>query len=241
MTNSPATFRLGGELEVNRLGFGAMRITKDQAEGVRVLRRAVELGANLIDTADIYGPETSEEVVAEALHPYEGLLIATKGGITYGSEATRPRNGKPEYLRWACEQSLRRLRLERIDLYQFHRHDPDVPIEESIGALEALRQEGKIRLIGVSNFSTEQLRAASSVTSIASVQNEYSRGYTVSDDVLDVCEADGIGFMPWSPLGDFRDDPVRELRWLLQRSPVMLPIPGTSSVEHLETNMQAAA
>jgi pyridoxine 4-dehydrogenase len=218
-----------------------MRITKDRAEGVRVVRRAVELGANLIDTADIYGPETSEEIVAEALRPYEGLVIATKGGITYGADATRPRNGTPKYLRWACEQSLRRLRLERIDLYQFHRHDPDVPIEESIGALEALRQEGKIRLIGVSNFSTQQLRTARSVTSIATVQNEYSRGYTVSDDVLAVCEADGIGFIPWSPLGDFRDDPVRELRWLLQRSPVMLPIPGTSSVEHLETNMRAAA
>ncbi len=241
MTISPATFRLGGELEVNRLGFGAMRITKDRAEGVRVLRRAVELGANLIDTADIYGPETSEEIVAEALHPYEGLVIATKCGITYGPEARGPRDGRPEYLRWACEQSLRRLRLERIDLYQFHRHDPDVPIEESIGALEALRLEGKIRLIGVSNFSAEQLRAARSVASIATVQNEYSRGYTVSDDVLDACEADGIGFMPWSPLGDFHDDPRRELRWLLQRSPVMLPIPGTSSAEHLETNMQAAA
>ena len=235
------TFKIGGELEVNRLGFGAMRITKDRAEGVRVLRRAVELGANLIDTADIYGPETSEEIVAEALHPYEGLVIATKGGITYGPGATRPRDGRPEYLRWALEQSLRRLRLERIDLYQHHRHDPDVPIDESIGALEALRQEGKIRHIGVSNYSAAQLRAARSVTSIATVQNEYSRGYTVSDDMLDACEADGIGFMPWRPLGDFNDDPVRELRWLLQRSPVMLPIPGTSSVEHLETNMQAAA
>jgi pyridoxine 4-dehydrogenase len=234
-------FRIGGELEVNRLGVGAMRITKDRAEGVRVLRRAVELGANLIDTADIYGPETSEEIVAEALHPYEGLVIATKGGITYGPEAKRPRNGKPEYLRWALEQSLRRLRLERIDLYQFHRHDPDVPIEKSIGALEALRREGKIRLIGVSNFSAAQLGAARSVTPIATVQNEYSRGYTVSDNVLDACEADGIGFMPWNPLGDYRDDPVRELRWLLQRSLVMLPIPGTSSVEHLESNMLAAA
>jgi pyridoxine 4-dehydrogenase len=236
-----STFRIGGELQVNRLGFGAMRITKDRAEGVRVLRRAVELGANLIDTADIYGPEASEEIVAEALHPYDGLVIATKGGITYGPDATRPRDGRPEYLRWALEQSLRRLRVERIDLYQHHRHDPDVPIEESIGALEALRQEGKIRQIGVSNYSAEQLRAARSVTSIATVQNEYSRGYTVSDDVLDACEAEGIGFMPWRPLGDYNDDPVRELRWLLQRSPVVLAIPGTSSVEHLETNMRAAA
>ena len=228
-------------MEVNRLGFGAMRITKDRAEGVRVLRRAVELGANLIDTADIYGPETSEEIVAEALHPYDGLVIATKGGIAYGPDTTRPRDGRPEYLRWALEQSLRRLRVERIDLYQHHRHDPDVPIEESIGALEALRQEGKIRHIGVSNYSAEQLRAARSITSVATVQNEYSRGYTVSDDVLDACEADRIGFMPWRPLGDYNDDPVRELRWLLQRSPVVLAIPGTSSVEHLETNMRAAA
>ena len=235
------TFRIGGELEVNRLGFGAMRVTKDRAEGVRVLRRAVKLGANLIDTADIYGPETSEEIVAEALHPYDGLVIATKGGITYGADATRPRDGRPEYLRRALDQSLRRLRVERIDLYQHHRHDPDVPIEESIGALEAMRQEGKIRHIGVSNYSAEQLRAARSVAPIATVQNEYSRGYTVSDDVLAQCEADGIGFMPWRPLGDFNDDPVRELRWLLERSPVMLPIPGTSSVEHLETNMHAAA
>jgi aryl-alcohol dehydrogenase-like predicted oxidoreductase len=235
------TFRIGGELEVTRLGFGAMRVTHDPAEGVRVLRRAVELGANLIDTADIYGPETSEELVAKALHPYDGVVVATKGGITYGSDVTRPRDGRPEYLRSALDQSLRRLRLDRIDLYQFHRHDPDVPVEESIGALDALRQEGKIRLIGVSNFSAEQLRAARGVTAIATVQNEYSRGYTVSDDVLEICEADGIGFMPWRPLGDFRDDPVRELRWLLARSPVMLPIPGTSSVEHLETNMRAAA
>ena len=236
-----STFRIGGELEVNRLGFGAMRITKDRAEGVRVLRRAVELGANLIDTADIYGPETSEEIVAEALHPYDGLVIATKGGIAYGPDTTRPRDGRPEYLRWALEQSLRRLRVERIDLYQHHRHDPDVPIEESIGALDALRQEGKIRHIGVSNYSAAQLRVARSVAPIATVQNEYSRGYTVSDDMLDACEADGIGFMPWRPLGDFNDDPVRELRWLLQRSPVVLAIPGTSSVEHLETNMRAAA
>ena len=236
-----STFKIGGELEVNRLGFGAMRVTRDRAEGVRVLRCAVELGANLIDTADIYGPEKSEEIVAEALHPYEGLVIATKGGITYGPDATRPRDGRPEYLRWALEQSLRRLRLDRIDLYQHHRHDPDVPIEESLGALAALRQQGKIGHIGVSNYSADQLRAARAVAPIATVQNEYSRGYTVSDDVLGICEADRIGFMPWRPLGDFNDDPVRELRWLLERSPVMLPIPGTSSVEHLETNMQAAA
>jgi aryl-alcohol dehydrogenase-like predicted oxidoreductase len=237
----PDTFRIGGELEVNRLGFGAGRLTRRTREGVRVLRRAVELGANLIDTADIYGPETSEQLVAEALHPYDGVVVATKGGITYGRGATRPRDGRPEYLRWALEQSLRRLRVERIDLYHHHRHDPDVPVEESIGALEELRREGKIRLIGVSNYSAEQLRTAQRVASIATVQNEYSRGYTVSDDVLAICESEAIGFMPWRPLGEFRDDPVRELGWLLARSPAMLPIPGTTSVEHLETNMRAAA
>jgi len=245
-----STFTIGGDLEVRRLGFGAMRITGDGIWGPpddpesakRVLRRVLELGVNLIDTADSYGPEVSENLIAEALHPYpDDLVIATKGGLRRTGPGQWPRDAHPDRLKECCEGSLRRLRLDRIDLYQHHRHDPNVPIEESIGALEALRQEGKIRHIGVSNYSAEQLCAARSITSVATVQNEYSRGYTVSDDVLDVCEADGIGFMPWRPLGDFNDDPVRELRWLLQRSPVMLPIPGTSSVEHLETNMQAAA
>jgi pyridoxine 4-dehydrogenase len=235
------TFSIGGELEVGRLGFGAMRIVADRAEGARVVRRAVELGVTLIDTADVYGGGISEEVVAEALHPYpEGVVIATKGGLGYGLQ-DRIRDARPERLRNACDESLRRLKLERIDLYQLHRHDPEVPIEESVGALEELRAEGKIRLIGLSNVSIGQLRKAQSVTRIVSVQNQYNRGLLTSEDVLSVCETEGIAFMPWSPLGESLGDPVSELRWLLDRSPVMLPIPGTSSVEHLETNMLAVA
>jgi pyridoxine 4-dehydrogenase len=235
------TFMLGGELQVNRLGFGAMRITKDREEGARIVRRAVELGATLIDTADIYGAGVSEEVVADALHPYpENVVVATKGGLGYGLQE-RIRDGRPEHLREACDASLRRLRLERIDLYYLHRHDPEVPVEESIGALEQLRQEGKIRLIGVSNFSLAQLRQAQSVTTISAVQNEYNRGLLTSEDVLEACEAEGIAFVPWSPLGESLRDPAYELRWLLDRSPVMLPIPGTSSMAHLEENMAAVS
>jgi len=235
------TFMLGGELEIRRLGFGAMRIVNDRDEGARVLRRAVELGVTLIDTANIYGAGVSEEVIAEALYPYpDDLVITTKGGLGWGLQ-DRIRDGRPEHLREALAASLRRLRLERIDLYQFHRHDPEVPIEESIGALEQLRQEGKIRLIGVSNVSLDQLRRAQSVTAIASVQNQYNRGLLISEDVLDACEAEGIGFMPYSPLGEGLREPAYELRWLLDRSPVMLPIPGTSSVAHLEDNMLAVA
>jgi pyridoxine 4-dehydrogenase len=235
------TFMLGGELEVRRLGFGAMRIVDDRAEGVRVLRRAVELGVNLIDTADTYGAGRSEETIAEALHPYpDGLVIATKGGLGYGFQ-DRIRDARPERLRAACDASLRRLKLERIDLYQLHRHDPEVPIEESVGALDALRREGKIRLVGLSNVSTDQLRAAQGVTRISSVQNEYNRGLLTSEPVLEACAADGIAFFPWRPLGEALRDSVYELRWLLERSPVMLPIPGTSSVEHLEENMRAVA
>jgi aryl-alcohol dehydrogenase-like predicted oxidoreductase len=235
------TFLLGGELEVHRLGFGAMRIVNDREEGARVLRRAIELGVTLIDTADIYGAGVSEEVIADALYPYpDELVITTKGGLGWGLQ-DRIRDGRPEHLRDALDASLRRLRLERIDLYQLHRHDPEVPIEESIGTLEELRQEGKIRLIGVSNFSLEQLRVAQSVTKISSVQNQYNRGLLISDDVLNACEAEGIGFMPWSPLGEGLREPAYELRWLLDRSPVMLLIPGTSSVEHFEENMLAVA
>ena len=235
------TFLLGGELEVRRLGFGAMRIVDDREEGVRVLRRAVELGVTLVDTADIYGAGVSEEVVAEALHPYaENLVITTKGGLGHGLQ-DRIRDGRPEHLREALEASLRRLRLEQIDLYQLHRHDPEVAIEESIGALDAMRQEGKIRLIGVSNVSLAQLRRAQSVTKITSVQNQFNRGLLTSEDVLEACEAEGIGFMPWSPLGEGLGEPADELRWLLDRSPVVLPIPGTSSVAHLEENMRAVA
>jgi pyridoxine 4-dehydrogenase len=235
------TFMLGGTLEVRRLGFGAMRIVNDREEGARVLRRALELGVNFIDTADIYGAGVSEEVIAEALYPYpEGLVITTKGGLGWGLQ-DRIRDGRPEHLREALDASLRRLRLERIDLYQLHRHDPEVPIEESIGALEELRQEGKIQLIGVSNVSLNQLRAAQAVTKISSVQNQYNRGLLIAEDVLEACEAEGIAFMPWAPLGEGLRDSAHELRWLLDRSPVMLPIPGTSSVAHLEENMLAVA
>jgi pyridoxine 4-dehydrogenase len=235
------TFLLGGELEVRRLGFGAMRIVDDPEEGKRVLWRALELGVTLIDTADTYGAGRSEELIAEALHPYpDGLVIATKGGLGYGFQE-RIRDARPERLRRACNESLRRLRLERIDLYQLHRHDPEVPIEESVGTLEQLRQEGKIRLIGLSNVSTSQLRAAQSVTRIVSVQNEYNRGLLTSEDVLQACEADGIGFFPWRPLGESLGAPEDELRWLLDRSPVILPIPGTSKVAHLEQNMRTVA
>ena len=232
-------FVIGGELEVRRVGFGAMRIVGDRAEGVRVVRRALELGVTLIDTADIYGAGVSEEVIAEALHPYpDDLVIATKGGLGYGLQ-DRIRDGRPEYLRRACEASLRRLKLDRIDLYQLHRHDPEVPLEESVGALEELRQEGKIRLIGLSNMSVGQLRQAQAVATIVSVQNEYNRGLLTSDPVVDACETEGIAFFPWRPLGESLGVPAAEIRWLLDRSPVILPIPGTSKVGHLEANMQA--
>src|SRR5258707_3080023 len=210
------TFMLGGELEVRRLGFGAMRIVNDRDEGARVLRRAVELGVTLVDTADIYGAGLSEEVIAEALYPYpENLVITTKGGLGWGLQELI-RDGRPEHLREALDDSLRRLRLERIDLYQLHRHDPDVPIEESIGALEAMRREGKIRLIGVSNFSLQQLRRAQTVTKIASVQNPYNRGLLASEAVRDACEAGGRAFMLWRPLGEgLTCGSAYELRWLL--------------------------
>ena len=238
-----ATFAIGGDLVVRRLGFGAMRIVEAPQRAAAVLRRALELGVTLIDTADVYGPETSELLIAEALHPYpEGLVIATKGGITFDGDAGRTRDGRPEYLRRACEASLRRLRLERIDVYQLHRHDPEIPIEDSVGALAELRSEGKIRHVGLSNVGVEQVRRAQAIVPIATVQNEYNRGLVVAQDVLDACEEDRIGFIPWRPLGDgYAGDRVHELVWLLDRSPVMLPIPGTSSVDHLEVNMQAAS
>jgi aryl-alcohol dehydrogenase-like predicted oxidoreductase len=265
-TTAGQSFTIGGDLEVRRLGFGAMRITGDGIWGPpddpdaarRLLRRAVELGVNLIDTADSYGPEVSENLIAEALHPYpEGLVIATKGGLRRTGPGEWPRDARPERLRACCEASLRRLRLDRIDLYQLHSPDPQVPLEDSMGALRELQEEGKIRHIGVSNVSLDELERARAVAAVVSVQNRYSLADRHSEDVLDACERDGIGFIPWFPLatGDLArpGGPLEELArahdatpgqlalaWLLARSPVMLPIPGTASVEHLEENVAAA-
>jgi aryl-alcohol dehydrogenase-like predicted oxidoreductase len=244
------TFPLGGDLLVNRLGFGAMRLTgrgilgepEEPEEARRVLRRAVELGVNLIDTADSYGPEVSERLIAEALHPYpDDLVVATKGGLTRPGGRWVP-DGRPEHLREACEGSLKRLRLERIDLYQLHAPDPNVPIADSLGELNALQNEGKIRHIGVSNFDSEQLAQARELSTIVSVQNRYSFSDREQEPVLEACERDGLGFLPWFPLAAGSiEDPRVALAWLLQRSPVVLPIPGTSSLEHLEENVAAAS
>ena len=245
------TFTLGGQLEVRRLGFGAMRLTgagiwgepADREQCKQVLKRALELGINLIDTADSYGPEVSEEIIAEALHPYpDELVIATKGGLLRdGPNQWRP-DCRPEHLKEACEGSLRRLKVDRIDLYQLHTVDPKVPYEESVGAIKELQDEGKIRLAGVSNVDVEQLAAARGVTEVVSVQNRYNLADRRSDDVLRQCEEDTIGFIPWAPVEAGKSDVPNKiaLAWLLQRSPVMLPIPGTSSVEHLEENVGAA-
>lgn len=266
LTNElPGTIALGG-LEVRRLGFGAMRITgpgvwgppPDREEALAVLRRAVELGVNLIDTADSYGPEVSEELIAEALHPYPGgLVIATKGGLRRTGPGEWPRNGHPGHLRQACEGSLRRLRVERIDLYQLHAPDPEVPYEESIGALKELQEEGKIDEIGVSNVDVALLETARGIVDVVSVQNRYNLGDRDSAEVLEACEADALAFIPWFPLsaGSLAEpggvaaeiaerhaaSPAQvALAWLL-RSPAMLPIPGTSSVTHLEENLAAAS
>jgi len=261
------TFTIGGELEVNRLGYGAMRITGDGVWGpppdhgaaIAVLRRAVELGVDFIDTADSYGPHVSEELIAEALHPYpDGLVIATKGGLERTGPGQWPRNARPDHLRAACEGSLRRLKLERIDVYQLHAPDPEVPFEESVATLRDLRDEGKIRHVGLSNVSGAQLDQARDMVPVVSVQNRYSLADRSSEDVLDRCAQLGIGFIPWFPLaaGDLARprgplDRVAErhgarpgqvaLAWLLHRAPNMLPIPGTRSVEHLEENVAAAA
>jgi pyridoxine 4-dehydrogenase len=259
------TFKIGGDLEVRRLGFGAMRITgqgvwgppDDPEEARRLLRRVVELGVDLIDTADSYGPEVSENLIAEALHPYpDGLVIATKGGLRRSGPGQWPRDARPERLKECCEASLRRLRLERIDLYQLHSPDPQVPLEDSMGALKELRDEGKVRHIGVSNVSVEELERARAVVEVATVQNRYNLTERHSESVLEACERDGLGFIPWFPLaigelarpGGPLEDLARRhdaapgqlaLAWLLARSPVMLPIPGTASVEHLEENVAA--
>ena len=258
---------LGGDLVVRRMGFGAMRITgegiwgepRDRAAALAVLRRAVELGVNLIDTADSYGPDVSEKLIAEALHPYPaGLVIATKGGLTRSGPGQWHRNGRPAHLRKACEGSLRRLRVERIDIYQLHAVDSAVPMEESLGELIRLRDEGKIRHVALSNVNVDQLQSARKLVPIVSVQNRYNVADRASEDVLEVCERDGLGFLPWRPVGagDLTKpggslDRVAKahevtpaqvvLAWLLLKSPVMLPIPGTSSVAHLEENVAAAA
>jgi aryl-alcohol dehydrogenase-like predicted oxidoreductase len=264
--HASGTLMLGGDLPVHRLGYGAMRITgngvwgdpADPDEAVRVLRRAVELGIDLIDTADSYGPFVSEDLIARALHPYpDGLVIATKGGLTRSGPGVWEPVGRPEYLRQCVEMSLRRLRLDRIDLYQLHRVDPQVPLAESIGALAELRSQGKIRHLGVSNVTVAELREAQAVAPIVSVQNRYNLVDRESEDVLAACTEDGIGFIPWFPVatgqlaraGGPLDDAARNhgatpaqlaLAWLLHHSPVVLPIPGTSSVAHLEENTAAA-
>jgi pyridoxine 4-dehydrogenase len=263
--SAAGTVTLGGDLEVRRLGFGAMRITGEgiwgppaDREGAKaVLRRAVELGVNFIDTAYAYGPEVSEELIAEALHPYPGgLAIATKGGLTRSGPGQWERDGRPEHLREVCEGSLRRLRVERIDVYQLHAVDPKVPLEESVGALAELRDEGKIARVGVSNVDLDQLERAREIVPVVSVQNRYSIADRDSDPVLDRCESDGLAFIPWFPLAagrvgggvidriaaDRDATPFQvALAWLFARSPAMLPIPGTSSVEHLEENVAAAS
>jgi aryl-alcohol dehydrogenase-like predicted oxidoreductase len=267
-THTPSTareFRIGGDLNVRRLGFGAMRITgegiwgppKDRDVAKNVLRRALELGINLIDTADSYGPAVSEELIGEALHPYPaGLVIATKGGLERPGPGQWTQNGRPEHLRKALEGSLKRLKLERIDLYQLHSPDREVPFSESVGALAELRAAGKIRHVGLSNVSVAQLTEAQKIVPIVTVQNRYNLGDRTHEDVLEACEQRGIGFIPWFPLatGDLAKsggelDRIAAaqhakpsqvaLAWLLGRSPVMLPIPGTGSIAHLEENTAA--
>jgi aryl-alcohol dehydrogenase-like predicted oxidoreductase len=265
MATNP-TFNLGGDFSVNRLGFGAMRVTgqgiwgwpPDRQNALTVLRRAVELGVNLIDTADAYGPDTSELLIAEALYPYpKGLLIATKGGLTRPSAGQWVPDCRPEHLKQALDGSLKRLRLDRIGLYQLHTVDSKVPIEESVGALKQMQDAGKIRHIGLSNVDRKEIDRARKIASIVSVQNRYNIQDRDSEDVLVYCEKEKLGFLPWFPIGGGRglkaENPLNTaakehgvsvyqvaLAWLLERSPVMLPIPGTSSVAHLEENVAAA-
>ena len=260
-----ATFELGGDVEVRRLGFGAMRLCgprilgwpSDSGNAPRVLRRAVELGVNLIDTALAYGPEVNELQIAEALHPYpQGLVIATKGGSVRDRAGAWIRDGRPEALREHCDGSLRRLRLDRIDVYQLHAPGSNAPFEDTVGELARLREEGKIRHVGLSNVGIEQLEQARRIVPIVSVQNRYNLFDRSSEDVLTHCEREGIAFLPWHPLGSGRLDDLggglgrvaRErgatpaqvaLAWLLHHSPVMLPIPGTASLAHLEENEAA--
>jgi pyridoxine 4-dehydrogenase len=254
-TRTPAaaagTLTLGGDLTVCRMGYGAMRLTgpgiwgdpADRSAAGGVLHRALDLGVNFIDTADAYGPETNERLIAEYLHPYPaGLIIATKGGLVRPGPGRFEADGRPEHLRAACEASLERLRLDCIDVYQLHTPDRRVPFEDSVGELARLQREGKIRHIGLSNVSLAQLEAARAWVTVVSVQNRYSASDRSSDDVLDYCERDGIAFIPWFPLeaGKLAGQSDGALAWLLARSPVMLPIPGTSSIAHLEENVAAA-
>ena len=268
---SAGTIDVGGDLTVNRLGFGAMRITgsgiwgepADRGAAKAVLRQAIELGVNFIDTADSYGPNVSEELIGEALHPYpDDLVIATKGGLVRPGPSSWVPDGRPQHLREACEASLKRLQLARIDLYQFHHIDPKVPLEDSIGELARLQKEGKIRHLGVSNFTVEELARARRVTPIVSVQNRYNIADRTSADVLAVCEREGLAFIPWAPIARGSPDILESsaaskaldalakahgvsvfqaaIAWLLAKSPAMLPIPGTSSVAHLEEDVAAA-
>jgi len=265
-SKSGETFLLGGDLLVNRLGFGAMRLTgegiwgwpPDRENAKKVLRRAVELGVNFIDTADAYGPETNELLIAEALYPYpKGLVIATKGGNTRPGPNQWVPDGRPEYLAQCVDKSLKRLKLERIDLYQLHRIDPKVPVEESLGALKAAQDAGKIRHVGLSEVTVAEIEQAKKVMPIFSIQNQYNITDRDSEAALNYCEKTKIGFIPWAPIGGSRNPSLRKtgnaleaeakrhnvsavqlaLAWLLQKSPVMVPIPGTSSLAHLEENM----
>ena len=258
------SFEIGGDMAVHRLGFGAMRITgegiwgwpEDREQAKKLLHRVLDLGINLIDTADSYGPEVSEYLIAEALHPYaDGLVIATKGGLTRKGPQQWEADCRPEHLTRAINNSLRRLRVETIDLYQLHTVDDDVPLEDSLGALKEAQDAGKIRHIGISNFSVDQIERAHEVVEVVSVQNRYNIGDREHDPVVDYCTEHGIGFIPWYPLaaGDLAESQEFQeiaeahdasasqiaLAWLLKRSPVMLPIPGTSSIAHLEENTAA--
>jgi pyridoxine 4-dehydrogenase len=258
------TIEIGGDLVVRRMGFGAMRITgngiwgepPDEGQAKATLRRVVELGVNFIDTADSYGPEVSERLIAETLYPYpEDLVIATKGGLVRPGPSRWDADGRPEHLRAACEGSLRRLRLDQIPLYQFHRPDRRVPLADSLGTLVQLKAEGKIRHIGVSNVSEAQLRAAQQITPVASVQNRYNAADRGSESMVDTCEQEQIAFLPWAPIQQAESNPaVAEaakrhgasprqivLAWLLARSPQVLPIPGPGSPEHAEANIAAAS
>ena len=264
-----STFQLGGDLLVNRLGFGAMRLTgegiwgwpPDRENAKKVLRRAVELGVNFIDTADAYGPETNELLIAEALYPYpKGLIIATKGGQTRPGPGQWLQDGRPEYLAQAVDKSLKRLKLERIDLWQLHRIDRKVPVEESLGAIKKAQDAGKIRHVGLSEVTVAEIEQAKKVMPIVSIQNRYNITDRESETALNYCEKEKMGFIPWAPIGGGGSRSLSKagnaleaeakrhnvsvvqlaLAWLLQKSPVMLPIPGTSSLAHLEENMAAA-